>query len=139
MEYITLKLKPNIYGYDGHTKEYKIYTFITAREDGQTLRFEDDPAMYNLQHVSISILKRDKIINKDYDKSRELAKEVLEFWREEYGFKYSALVEDRKEALRIDFHGILAMPIKKKFPDIKYMFRRQCEEYGYNRGRIKKI
>ena len=131
MEYITLKLKPNICGYDGHTKEYKIYTFITAREDGLTIRFEDDPAMYNIQHVSISIFKRDKIINEDYDKSRELAKEVLEFWREEYGFKYSAIVEHRKNGIRIDFHGILAMPINEEFPDLKHMFRRQRKAYAY--------
>ena len=122
MEYIKLVLKPNIYGYKGHTKEYKIITFITGREDGLTLRFEDDPAMYNIQHVSISIFKRDKIINEDYDESRELAKEVLEFWREEYGFKYSAIVEHRKgKGMCIDFHGILGMPINEEFPNIKYM------------------
>ena len=123
MEYIKFVLKPNIYGYMGHTKEYKIITFITAREDGLVLRFEDDPAMYNIQHVSISILKRNEIINKDYDKSRELAKEVLEFWREEYGFKYSAIVEHRINGIRIDFHGILGMPIDKEFPNLKKILK----------------
>lgn len=127
MEYMKFILKPNIYGYEANTTEFKIHTYLTAPGYSMECPEWDKDKLFNVQYLSISIFTHD-LSDIDYDKAYETAKEVLKFWCEEYGFEYSMIGADLYNGLCRCFQGILGMPIDKEFPDLKHMFRRQREE-----------